>query len=251
MDVSTSAPARTGAERSASAERGSTVWHFPFCPGSRAIRLAMAELGLSFELEEERVWEWRAGFVAMNPAGELPVVALADGSVLSGLYAISEYLDEACDAAAGKAGFALFPGAPIERAEVRRLVDWFHGKMSRDVTREALAEKLYSRIVPDALAAPDPGVLIAVRENLRYHLTYISHLADERNWLAGDELSFADLVAGAHLSVLDYLGEIAWDRHPVAKSWYQRLKSRPSFRPLLADRIAGMSPPACYADLDF
>lgn len=249
--MSTSAPALTGRDRAASAERGSTLWHFPFCPDSRAVRLAMAELGLSFELEEERVWEWRPGFVAMNPAGELPVVALSDGTVLAGLYAISEYLDETCDVAAGKAGFALFPGSPVDRAEVRRLVDWFHGKMNRDVTREALTEKVYSRIVPGAQAAPDPGVLIAVRENLRYHLSYISHLADERNWLAGEELSFADLAAGAHLSVLDYLSEIGWESFPAAKAWYQRLKSRPSFRPLLADRLAGMSPPSCYADLDF
>ncbi len=249
--MSTSAAARSGGDGATDGARGSTLWHFAFCPSSRSIRLAMAELGLSFELEEERVWEWRPGFVAMNPAGELPVAAFANGLVVAGAYAISEYLDETFDALAGKAGFALFPGSAAERAEVRRLVDWFHGKMSRDVTREALNEKVYSRVVPGALGAPDPGVLIALRENLRYHLSYVDHLADQRNWLAGDELSFADLAAGAHLSVLDYLDEIGWERWPAAKSWYQRLKSRPSFRPLLAERLPGLSPPTCYADLDF
>ncbi len=91
----------------------------------------------------------------------------------------------------------------------------------------------------------------AIRSNLRYHLSYLSYLADQRKWLAGDDFSIADLVAAAHFSVLDYLGEVAWEDYPVAKGWYARLKSRPSFRSLLADRIPGTPPPLHYTDLDF
>ncbi len=76
-------------------------------------------------------------------------------------------------------------------------------------------------------------------------------LADHRSWLAGEELSIADLSAAAHLSVIDYLGDIPWTDFPVAKLWYQRIKSRPSFRPLLGDTLRGMPASASYADLDF
>ena len=66
-----------------------------------------------------------------------------------------------------------------------------------------------------------------------------------------EEISAADLTAAAHLSCLDYLGDVPWDEHPVAKEWYARLKSRPSFRPLLADHWPGTNPPEHYANLDF
>ena len=97
----------------------------------------------------------------------------------------------------------------------------------------------------------EEGALRAIRANIRYHLSYVNHLAHERRWLAGDEMSFADMAAAGHVSVLDYLGEIAWESFPAAKSWYARMKSRPSFRELLTDRMPGVAPARIYADLDF
>ena len=91
----------------------------------------------------------------------------------------------------------------------------------------------------------------AGHDNLRYHMTYIGHLTETRSWLAGDAMSFADLAAAAHLSALDYLGEVPWDEFETAKQWYALVKSRPSFRPLLQDRVAGFIPAGTYADLDF
>ena len=91
----------------------------------------------------------------------------------------------------------------------------------------------------------------AARANLRYHLRYIGHLIGARNWLAGDRLSYADLAAAAHLSCVDYLGDASWSENETAKAWYARIKSRPSFRPLLAERLTAMPPSPTYADLDF
>jgi glutathione S-transferase len=91
----------------------------------------------------------------------------------------------------------------------------------------------------------------AARANLRYHLRYIGHLIGVRNWLAGDRLTYADLAAAAHLSCIDYLGDAPWDENETAKIWDARMKSRPSFRPLLAERLPGMIPSVAYADLDF
>jgi glutathione S-transferase len=231
-----------------------TLTHFRLCPYSRAIRLALGEFDIAFELAEERPWEWRAEFLSLNPAGELPVLQLEDGVQLCGAYAISEYLGEGRLPAGEETevpGMRLFPGDPTARAEVRRLVDWFNGKFNREVTRELLVERVYTRLQPGGATTPDVEFLRAIRTNLRYHLSYISHLADHRRWLAGEELSFADLAAAAHLSLVDYLGEAPWEEFPIAKVWYARLKSRRAFRPLLADRLPGIPVSAHYDNLDF
>lgn len=232
-----------------------TLTHFRLCPRSRSIRLLLGELQIPFDLAEERPWEYRPALMAMNPAGELPVLALHGGPMLAGCYAISEYVAEEVEShPTGMRPPSYFPGDREARAEVRRLVDWFHGKLEREVTAEILEERVYRAYRGNgggAGSGPDANYLRTARANLRYHMSYIAYLADERRWLAGDEMSFADLAAAAHLSTLDYMGEVPWDDYEPARIWYARIKSRPSFRPLLAERISGVAAPAHYADLDF
>lgn len=231
-----------------------SLTQYRLCPRSRSIRLALAEYRVDIALLDENPWEWRQGFLAKNPAGEMPVLEFENGLTLCGAYSISEYIAE--DPALGAIGGApappiLFPGGREDRAEVRRLVDWYHGKFDREVTRELLVEKVYNSMRPSGPIAPDPGVLRAVRANLKYHLSYTGYLADTRRWLSGDDLSFADFAAAAHISTVDYLGEMPWQEYPAVKTWYQRMKSRPSFRALLGDRVPGTAPPLAYSDLDF
>jgi glutathione S-transferase len=223
--------------------------HFRLCPKSRSVRLALAELKIEAKLEDERPWEWRQEFLALNPAGELPVYVPDDGAPVCGAYAISEYL---ADSQAPAPAMPLFPGTPANRAEIRRLVDWFHGKLDRESSQPLIEEKVYSRFDAKGDRKPDAGVLRGARGNLRYHLGYLEFLTHDRNWLAGTEPSFADFCAAAHLSCLDYLDEIAWDERPALRHWYARMKSRPSLRALLAERVPGAPlPPAHYADPDF
>lgn len=231
-----------------------SLTQYRLCPRSRSIRLALAEYRVDIALLDENPWEWRQGFLAKNPAGEMPVLEFENGLILCGAYSISEYIAE--DPAPGASGGGpappiLFPGNREDRAEVRRLVDWYHGKFDREVTRELLVEKVYNSMRPSGPIAPDPGVLRAVRANLKYHLSYTGYLADTRRWLSGDDLSFADFAAAAHISTIDYLGEMPWQEYPAVKTWYQRMKSRPSFRALLGDRVPGTAPPLAYSDLDF
>jgi glutathione S-transferase len=226
--------------------------HFQLCPFSRAIRIAMAELRLEIELAVEHPWEWQPTFLELNPAGELPVLQIEGGPALCGAYAISEYLaEELAESQPERSIVPLFPGNREERAEVRRLADWFNGKFNREVTHELLNEKVYARYSPGAFPTPDTEILRAIRANLRYHMSYVNHLAHQRSWLAGDELSFADFAAAAQLSSADYLGEVSWEEFGVAKVWYARIKSRRAFRTILTDRIPGITPPEHYADLDF
>ena len=64
-------------------------------------------------------------------------------------------------------------------------------------------------------------------------------------------MTVADFAAAAHLSCLDYVGDVDWTRNPGLHEWYAKIKSRPAFRSILADLVAGFTPPEHYADLDF
>ena len=226
-----------------------TLLHYSLCAFSRSVRLALVECGIEAELVEEKPWEWRQELLALNPAGTLPVFIPDEQGPIAGAYAISEYLADTADERDPRL-FQPFPGDAPERAEARRLVDWFHNKFYDEVTSYLVEEKVFRRFGPQS-ASPDMEAMRAGHDNLRYHLTYIGHLAETRSWLAGEAISFADLAAAAHLSTLDYLGEVPWEEHEPAKNWYALLKSRPSFRPLLQDRVAGFIPSGTYADLDF
>jgi glutathione S-transferase len=228
-----------------------TLHHHPICPHSRFIRLVLGEMGIEVEIKEERVWERRREFLALNPAGTTPVLVEESIAAIPGASVIAEYLDETRGLALGER--RLFPEDPAGRVEVRRIMGWFLDKFETEVSSFLVTEKVFKRFMSSAEGggAPDMVSIRAARTNLRYHLKYIGWLLAERNWLAGSRMSYADLAAAAQLSSMDFLGDVPWDEDETARTWYSRLKSRPSFRPLLADRIAGIAPPEHYADLDF
>jgi glutathione S-transferase len=219
------------------------LYHLWLSPACRKIRIVLREKGLEFELCTENVWERRPEFLVLNPAGDVPVLVENDGVALSDGAAICEYVEEAYQKP------PLIPGNAMERAEIRRLVAWFDAKFDFEVTANLLGEKFMKRFLK--LGEPDSRAIRAGRENIHYHLDYIAWLGERRSWLAGDAFSLADIAAGAHLSALDYLGDVPWEQHEGAKDWYARIKSRPSFRPILADHIPGAPPPKHYANLDF
>ena len=206
-------------------------------------RIVLLEKRIEFEMRVEKVWVRRDEFLALNPAGEVPVLVEPDGTALSGGTVICEFLDE------------IHPDPPLlgshslERAEVRRLVDWFDRKFNHEVTENLVTEKMLKRIL--GRGEPDSRAIRAGLTNIHHHLDYITYLVERRRWLAGDQVSLADIAAAAHLSSVDYLGDVPWNDHASAKDWYARIKSRPSFRPILADNIPGNPPPGHYADLDF
>ena len=225
--------------------------HHPLSPGSRFVRLVLAEYGEETSFVEETPWERREELLALNPAGTLPVFVDHDETVICGAAVIAEYLHETRGARTGEE--VLMPSTPAERAEVRRLVAWFLGKLDDEVTNYLLTEKIYKRqmTIANGGGAPDAAAIRAARGNIRYHMRYIGYLAARRNCLAGRNLSLADLAAAAELSSIDYLGEVPWDEDGMAKAWYARIKSRPSFRGLLTDLVRGNPPATHYADLDF
>ena len=225
--------------------------HHPLCPHSRFVRLAMAEMGMEPDFAEVRPWERRPEYLELNPAGTTPTLVEEGGLAVPGAGVIAEYLDETRGLALRPR--RLLPEGPAERVEVRRLLDWFLVKFHEEVTAYLLHEKVAKRFLPAAQGggSPDMNAIRAARSNVRYHLKYVGYLMGTRKWLAGDDLTYADLAAAAHLSCVDYLGDVPWDEDETARDWYARVKSRPSFRALLADTIPAVAPAPHYADLDF
>ena len=218
------------------------LYHLPLSPYARKVRLVLTEKRLPFELRVEKPWDRRPDYLGINPSGTVPALldndlAIPDSSV------ICEYLDEA------------YPDTPLlgrtlaERVEVRRLVAWLDGKFAQEVTRHLYGEKIIKRM--SGAGQPNASALRVGFLNLKTHLAYIGWLAETRKWLGGSAISLADMAAAAHLSTLDFCGDVDWSVSQPARDWYARMKSRPSFRAILADRVPGVIPPEHYADLDF
>jgi len=224
-----------------------TLYHWPLDPDSRQARLALAEKKLKVKLVSVSPWAPDEDFLHLCIEGVPPCLVedTASGkTVISTARAICEYV---ADDPSPRG--ALLPATPTARAEVRRLAHWFDVKFAGDVNAYILTERLEKSL--SGAGAPAPSTLRIGREHLKFHLDYLNWLLEQRDWLAGRTLSLADLAGGAHLSCLDYLGEINWESRSALKDWYQKLKSRPSFRPLLKDMVPGLRAPRHYADLDF
>jgi glutathione S-transferase len=219
--------------------------HYQLSASSRFIRLLLAERGLVFLPKTEIPWERKEDFLKLNPAGDVPVLVTEDGLVLSGATVIAEYIEETEDSSQVN----LLWGEAPARAEIRRMMTWFEGKFSREVGAPLLSERVIKRFSGQGTVSS--VVIRAAMTNLQIHMDYIDWLAEQNSWLAGKQMSLADLAAAAHLSVLDFFGDIDWSRHAEAKLWFAKMKSRPSFRDLLGDQVVGMTPPPHYSDMDF
>ena len=223
------------------------LYHFAFDPGSRAARLALGEARIEFSETPVRPWEDGCPVASLNPSGMPPVLQVADAHgptlTLCEPAAILGWLEERTD------NPLLLPKDPAERAEVRRLLAWFERRFTDEVNAVLLHERMEKPLL--RLGPPEARALRAGREALKSHLVMMEGLLARRDALAGRRISQADIVAAAHLSVLDYFGEVSWASYPGLKTWYMKLKSRPSFRCLLADRFAGVQASAWYQDLDF
>jgi glutathione S-transferase len=219
------------------------LYHLPLSPYARKIRLILSEKRLPFEARIEKVWERRDAYLDLNPAGTVPTLVEDGGLAVPDSGVICEYLEEA------------YPDTPMlgrtqaERIEARRLMAWFDGKFAAEVTDNLYGEKVRKRQL--GRGEPDANALRIGYTALRHHMDYVGWLAENRRWLAGSTLGLADFAAAAHLSTLDFLGDVDWTLSAPARDWYARMKSRPCFRGVLADRVPGLTPPAHYADLDF
>lgn len=218
------------------------LFHVPLSPFCRKVRLSLAEKKIEVELVEERYWEADADFLRRNPAAKVPVLKL-DGIMMAESGPICEYIEET------RPDPSLMPKDAVARLEVRRLVNWFDDKFHSEVTSKLLYERVNKKVMGQGF--PDSRNVKDGAKAIKYHLDYMAWLLDHRRWLAGDNMTLADFAAAAHLSSLDYISDVDWNRSDVVKDWYAKIKSRPAFRSILADHVSGFPPPRHYNDLDF
>ena len=220
-----------------------TLLHHPLCANSRKVRIALNEKNIPYELKETKYWEREESFMELNPAGVLPVLITDKNKVICGATPIVEYLEEVYDAR------NLMGRNPLQKAETRRISEWFSEKFYREVTKNLVWEKFFKN--NEGYGYPNSKALSAGRTNIGYHLEYIEYLTKSHRFLNGDEISIADITAAAQLSVLDYYGDVPWAQNKAAKQWYSLVKSRPAFADILNDRIAGVAPVKHYSEQDF
>lgn len=218
------------------------LYHYPLSPFSRKVRLSLAEKRIEVELVEEKYWEQDADFLRRNPAGKVPVLKMGNRTMADST-AICEYLEETHPTP------SLLPQGADSRYEVRRLVAWFDDKFNSEVTTKLMGERVFRKVM--GTGYPDSANVKAGSKAIKYHLDYMAWLLDQRRWLAGNDMSLADFAAAAHLSCLDYVSDVDWNRSEIVKDWYAKIKSRPAFRSILADQISGFPQPSHYNDLDF
>jgi len=221
----------------------SQLHHFSLSAASRLIRLQLAEYQYDFTLINHFPWKRDENFLAINPSGSLPVFEFNNDIIISGSRAISEWIEETT------ATSRLLAGSSMHRAEIRRLLDWFEDKFYYEVGLPLLHERVIKRFESGSDASSE--IIRTALSNAQVHLEYLNWLADQNNWLVGTQLSLADFSAAAHISIMDYFGDIQWDKYPAAASWYMKIKSRPCFHALLSDQLMGVTPSSHYAELDF
>jgi glutathione S-transferase len=218
------------------------LYHVPLSPFCRKVRLVLAEKKMDVELIEERYWEQSTEFLRRNPAGKVPILR-HDGALLTESTPICEYIEELNPEP------LLIPKDAKARYEMRRLVSWFDDKFHHEVTSNLLYERVNKKVSGQGF--PDSKNIKEGARKIKYHLDYMAWLLEHRRWLAGDTMTLADFAAAAHLSSLDYISDVDWNRSSVVKDWYAKIKSRPAFRNILSDQVSGFPPPRHYNDLDF
>lgn len=222
------------------------LYHHPLCPFSRKIRIHLSAKEIGFEPIIENFFERRTEFIALNPAGNLPILVDSENqNVVVGSNVISEYIEEKYDEYD-------FLGINInKRAEARRLQNWFEQKFYQEVTEYIVYQRYFNRFLETEKTPPSTEILHIAHRNLAVHLGYLEYLLENNKYLNGDQISIADFSASAQLSILDYFGDINWNHHSNIKEWYVLLKSHRFFADILTDRITNISPPTYYSQLDF
>ncbi|SPR11512.1 glutathione S-transferase family protein [Orientia tsutsugamushi] len=219
------------------------VYYYPLCPFSRQLRIILKEVDSVFTLIKEEFWLKKKEFITLNPNGKLPVLIETSGLVVYDIFTIIEYLREI------EPNFHFICNEPEKNVAIRKLFTWFNDKFYREVTKIILDEKLIKFL--KNYGSPRSDLLKIAKISQKVHFNFITNLLQSNSYLAGDQVTIADIAAASHISVIDYFNEVIWDYYPSVKNWYVLIKSRPSFKPLLQDYTPGFFPPKYYAELDF
>lgn len=191
-------------------------------PNPRVVKMFMAEKGLDMdrvELDLRAGENRREPFLKVNPAGQSPALELDDGSVLTEITAICEYLEEQA------------PNPPLigtnaeERAKTRmwtRRVDIKVAEPMANGFRYGEGLPMFKdrlRCLPEA----SPGLKAVAQDG-------ISWIEDnfQGPWVAGDRFTLADILLFAFMDFGAVVGQPIDTKNKKVVDWFERVKARPS-----------------------
>jgi len=190
-------------------------------PNPAVVTMFLAEKGAQIPVEAVDLMKGenrQAPYMAKNPAGQLPCLELDDGSYLSEIVAICEYLDEK------------FPNPPLigstpeERAQTRMWVRRVDLNICEPLTNGfRFAEGLplfQSRIRTIPQAAADLKTLAQEK------LTWLDGLMSGKTWLAGDRFTLADIMLFCFLQFGAQVGQPLNPENKNIAAWFERVKAR-------------------------
>jgi len=192
-------------------------------PNPRAVRMFMAERGIDLprvEIDLRGGENRREPYLSKNPAGQCPALELDDGSYLTEITAICEYLDEKMP------GASLLGSTPEEKAEARmwtRRIDLNILEPMGNGFRFGEGLKMFEpriHCIPQASAD-----LKAIAQE---HLTWLDGLMAGKEYVCGKRLTLADIVLFAFV---DFFNGVGQPLNPDLKNiaaWHARMKARPS-----------------------
>jgi glutathione S-transferase len=221
----------------------SVVQHHILCPFSRQLRIILLEKNISFTLKSVNFWEEQNSCGTLMLGCDFPILVNKDGLKIAGIYPLIEYLEETAPAV------NLIGHSIEDKANIRQQITWFNNKFYLEITQVIIKERIVNFYTKGG--EPNSKALRAAKTMLHYQMSDLEEITTREKWLAGATMSLSDIAASAQISLLDYLGDISWDKYPATKEWYAIIKSRPSFRSILNERIPGFLPSKDYSNLDF
>ena len=220
-----------------------TLYYYPLDAFGRIIRVYLNERSIEYQEVEDYPWDRKYRFSENHMFSDLPTLVENSNTILEGCYSIVEHIEQM------RRSDLLSGNSLKEKEEICRISSLFNINFFADVTNNIVFERVIKRHLDRS--SPDSASIRKGNNNIKKYFNYISWLINRRSWLAGKNFSFADISAAAQISCIDYMGSIEWESYPEVKDWYVRIKSRPSFRKILKDRIIDINPPSFYSDLDF
>lgn len=155
-------------------------------------------------------------FIAMNPNALVPV--LSDGElVVWESHAILRYLAAVYGAA------TFWPADPAARSHVDRWLDW------GQTTFQPAFMRLFWGFYRQPAAQRDAPAIEAARARCEQCFDLLDRELAERQWLAGDDFSLADIPVATALFRYVEMGA-GLTLAPNVDAWYERLAQRPAFR---------------------
>nr|WP_070958432.1 glutathione S-transferase family protein [Hyphomonas sp. Mor2] len=192
-------------------------------PNPQVVRTFMAERGISVPLEDVDIMggaNRQADYLKVNPAGQLPALELDDGTILTEITVICEYLDET------HPGESLMGETPEARAQIRSWTRWADLNVCEPLAngfRFSEGLPLFQhrmRCVPEAAS----GLKACAQDKLEW----LDAQLGDRPFLAGDPFSMADILLSSFLAFGEQVGQPLNRDLKTLSAWFDRCQSRES-----------------------